>query len=286
MRARTPSKIVSSRASSGSRAAVRQHPDAPARRRPPLPWTIPYPHAAVPGSMPRTFTKRSYAGARMFPSPGTLRLRNKTAAREWRRRGREAGAFRDLRDQESAFADSDLRLTGTILRRPRAQALGRRGDVRGTDRLKCSLELLRLLGSRDLARLDTGVLEHLDVLAVGVGKRLDVGLDLLWDVVGELGEGLRLLLELPVGSTRRSGERLTDAQICSDEPSAVLVGEVEVTRGAGAVVGRGVVSRGVRVLLDRRRVRSGRVVVASAATGGDERQREDEDREPAHGARP
>ena len=35
---------------------VRQHPWHVALRRPPLPWTIPYPHAAVPGSMPRTFT--------------------------------------------------------------------------------------------------------------------------------------------------------------------------------------------------------------------------------------
>src|SRR5262245_3924033 len=73
MSSRTPSKIVSSRASSGSRADVRQHPDATARRRPSLPWTIPYPHAAVPGSMPRTFTGGSYAGARTFlPQRGEL----------------------------------------------------------------------------------------------------------------------------------------------------------------------------------------------------------------------
>ena len=29
-----------------------------ARTRPPFSWTMPYPHAAVPGSMPRTFTGR------------------------------------------------------------------------------------------------------------------------------------------------------------------------------------------------------------------------------------
>ena len=42
-------------------AGVRQHPDTPARRRPSLPWTIPYPHVAVPGSMPRTFTYGRYS---------------------------------------------------------------------------------------------------------------------------------------------------------------------------------------------------------------------------------
>ena len=54
----TPSKIVSSRSSTRSRAGVRQHPWQVALRRPSLSWTIPYPHAAVPGSMPRTFTWR------------------------------------------------------------------------------------------------------------------------------------------------------------------------------------------------------------------------------------
>ena len=55
----TPAKIAISLASSRSRADVRQWPDSTARRRPALPWTIPYPHAAVPGSMPRTFTPRA-----------------------------------------------------------------------------------------------------------------------------------------------------------------------------------------------------------------------------------
>src|SRR5438270_12698373 len=35
-----------------------------ALRRPPLSWTIPYPHAAVPGSMPTTFTARGYGRRR------------------------------------------------------------------------------------------------------------------------------------------------------------------------------------------------------------------------------
>src|SRR5204863_440076 len=39
-------------------ADVRHHPWSMALRRPPLSWTMPNPHAAVPGSMPRTFTWR------------------------------------------------------------------------------------------------------------------------------------------------------------------------------------------------------------------------------------
>src|SRR5262249_11777622 len=54
----TPSKIVSRRRSTRSRADVRHHPWHVALRRPSLSWTIPYPHAAVPGSIPRTFTPR------------------------------------------------------------------------------------------------------------------------------------------------------------------------------------------------------------------------------------
>ena len=64
----TPSKIVLRRASGRSRGDVRQHPPARRLRRPPLSWTIPYPHAAVPGSMPRTFTGRGYGAARTFRS--------------------------------------------------------------------------------------------------------------------------------------------------------------------------------------------------------------------------
>ena len=52
----TPSKIRLSRSSGRSLAPDVQHPWARALIRPPRSWTIPYPHAAVPGSMPRTFT--------------------------------------------------------------------------------------------------------------------------------------------------------------------------------------------------------------------------------------
>ena len=60
MSALTPSKIILSRSSGRSRAPDVQHPWARALIRPSLSWTIPYPHAAVPGSMPRTFTARGY----------------------------------------------------------------------------------------------------------------------------------------------------------------------------------------------------------------------------------
>ena len=42
---------------SGSPARVCHHPWSMALRRPPLSWTMPYPHEAVPGSMPMTFTQ-------------------------------------------------------------------------------------------------------------------------------------------------------------------------------------------------------------------------------------
>src|ERR1700758_1296873 len=51
----TPAKIVCSRASTRSEASVRHQPWHVALRRPSLSWTIPYPQAAVPGSMPNTF---------------------------------------------------------------------------------------------------------------------------------------------------------------------------------------------------------------------------------------
>src|SRR5258708_35929488 len=62
----TPSKIVSTRSSTRSRAFVRHHPWHSSLRRPSLSWTIPYPHAAVPGSMPRTFTPQGYGPLRTF----------------------------------------------------------------------------------------------------------------------------------------------------------------------------------------------------------------------------
>ena len=54
----TPVKMVRRRASGGAplRTFATTRGTWPWRR-PPLSWTIPYPHAAVPGSMPRTFTE-------------------------------------------------------------------------------------------------------------------------------------------------------------------------------------------------------------------------------------
>src|SRR5256885_3696347 len=76
MRLATPSKIVFSRSSGRSPARVLHHPWSMALRRPSLSWTIPYPHAAVPGSMPMTFTRSGYAGGRTYPSavPGDIWL--------------------------------------------------------------------------------------------------------------------------------------------------------------------------------------------------------------------
>src|SRR6187200_1937951 len=115
MSARTPSKIVSSRASSGSRADVRQHPDATAWRRPSLPWTSPYPHAAVPGSMPRTFTYGSYAGVRTFLRSGS--------------------------DQVASIPGLLL----AVLSRPGAQIRARSLDFGRAQRLRGILELLELI---------------------------------------------------------------------------------------------------------------------------------------------
>ena len=62
---------------------------------------------------------------------------------------------------------------------------------------------MRLLCGRDLAGLQAGLLDHVDVLPVRVGERLDVGTDLLGDVVGELRERLGLRLEVLVRGTGR-----------------------------------------------------------------------------------
>src|SRR6266542_1859149 len=66
MSAATASKIVFSRSSGRSAAAVFHHPWSMALRRPSLSWTIPYPQEAVPGSMPMTFTVRGYGPHRTF----------------------------------------------------------------------------------------------------------------------------------------------------------------------------------------------------------------------------
>ncbi len=171
-----------------------------------------------------------------------------------------------------------LRPLAAVFVRPGAQPLGRCADIRSSDGRERVLELLRLFRSRDLPRLDTGILDHFDVLAIGGAKRLDIGANLLRDVVGELRERLGLLCEL-VRASRGSGERRADRDECRDEASAVLVGEVEVRVGVGAraLSGR-VVGRGLRQgLLDRRLVGGSRLVVA-AATRGDQRESNDEDR--------
>src|SRR5262245_46239068 len=70
--------ICFKRSSGRSLAGVCHQPNSTASRRLPLAWMIPYPHAAVPGSIPRTFTHRGYARERTFlpcaPSGQDVRL--------------------------------------------------------------------------------------------------------------------------------------------------------------------------------------------------------------------
>src|SRR5690348_2122092 len=65
--AATASWIVFKRRTVSCPAGVDQHPCATSLRRPPLSWTTPYPQAAVPGSMPTTFTKGRYGPGRTNP---------------------------------------------------------------------------------------------------------------------------------------------------------------------------------------------------------------------------
>src|SRR5438552_18791840 len=67
MSAATASWIVFKRSTVSCPAGVDQQPCATSLRRPPLSWTTPYPQAAVPGSMPTTFTKGSYGPGRTNP---------------------------------------------------------------------------------------------------------------------------------------------------------------------------------------------------------------------------
>src|SRR5256886_16228299 len=67
MSAATASWIVFKRMTVSSPAGVDQQPWATSLRRPPLSWTTPYPQAAVPGSMPTTFTSESYGPDRTIP---------------------------------------------------------------------------------------------------------------------------------------------------------------------------------------------------------------------------
>src|SRR5262249_1876660 len=70
MSASTASWIVFKRRTVSCPAGVDQQPCATSLRRPPLSWTIPYPQAAVPGSMPTTFTRESYGPDRPNPVAG------------------------------------------------------------------------------------------------------------------------------------------------------------------------------------------------------------------------
>src|SRR6185503_11764198 len=67
MSAATASWIVFKRRTVSCPAGVDQQPCATSLRRPPLSWTTPYPQAAVPGSMPTTFTTESYGPDRTNP---------------------------------------------------------------------------------------------------------------------------------------------------------------------------------------------------------------------------
>src|SRR3954452_7025343 len=68
------------RSSGRSRAGVCHQPNSTALRRPPLPWTIPNPHAAVPGSIPRTFTSKGYGPARTVLRRGEERREGRLLA--------------------------------------------------------------------------------------------------------------------------------------------------------------------------------------------------------------
>src|SRR3954447_22065633 len=67
MSAATASWIVFKRRTVSCPAGVDQQPCATSLRRPPLSWTTPYPQAAVPGSIPTTFTTESYGPDRTNP---------------------------------------------------------------------------------------------------------------------------------------------------------------------------------------------------------------------------
>src|SRR5438270_9235200 len=75
MSAATASWIVFKRMTVSWPAGVDQQPWATSLRRPPLSWTTPYPQAAVPGSMPTTFTSDSYGPDRTIPVQALTRCR-------------------------------------------------------------------------------------------------------------------------------------------------------------------------------------------------------------------
>src|SRR6476620_1494244 len=88
MSAATASWIVFKRRTVFCSAGVDQQPCATSLRRPPLSWTTPYPQAAVPGSMPTTFTTESYGPDRTNPVSSRDRMCNSSDAAGARARGR------------------------------------------------------------------------------------------------------------------------------------------------------------------------------------------------------
>src|SRR3990172_12815630 len=235
----TPLKIVSNRAAGRSRADVCHWPWAIARRtvpplRPSPVWTIPYPHAAVPGSMPRTFTYRRYWG------PRTSTLRDPPGSRR------------------SALA---------VLGRPGAQSLAGGAHVLRGQRLRRLLELLSLRGGGDLPRLEADVGEQAGVPAVRLRNGRDVVLDLVRDALGELSELLDVL-----GDVRSAGcgaGRRAQHHEGGDEALAVLRGERREIASVRprVIVGRRLVGRGlVRVerVGDDGRVGAAGLLVSSA----------------------
>src|SRR4026209_1496417 len=139
MSARTPSKIVSSRASSGSRADARPHPPAPARRAPPR----------------RAPPARSPAGIRTPPPGGGRRFLGRSRTRAQPSLGRCRGPSRMEVTQEPGRSFSDAvpaprhELLGAVFGRPGVQALARRLNLLTAHRLRSFLQLLDLLGGRN-----------------------------------------------------------------------------------------------------------------------------------------
>src|SRR5262249_22465131 len=109
---------------------------------------------------------------------------------------------------------------GAVLVRPGLDPLRCSGELVLVERRDCGLELLNLRGARGRARRDPDVLELVGVRGEGGRERLDVRLDLVGNLVGELLEVLGA--RAPVG---RSRERLCDRRADAGESKAVLVAE-------------------------------------------------------------
>ena len=115
-------------ASGRSRGPVRQHPKASALRRPSLSWTIPYPHAAVPGSMPRTFTSEGTdddSRSDVIPrNPPPLRPRT-SSARAARRPGRGSRSSARIRGRRTRTRSPRPRALLRLLERGAVDAKGK-----------------------------------------------------------------------------------------------------------------------------------------------------------------